>query len=221
MTTHSESAGQTDSAGLASRAFPPPSASAVGADRWLIDDEATYRAMHAESVTDPDAFYSKVASELHWFSPWSSVVEFESPDAVWFKGATTNLCYNCVDRHVEAGHGDEVGLIWEGEPSGAGGPEIRALTYADLQRETARFANALKAMGVGEGDVVTIYMGMVPELAIACLACARLGAAHSVIFGGFAAHSIVDRVQDASSRVIVTCDGSWRQQLAIRGCFFA
>ena len=126
---------------------------------------------------------------------------------------TTNLCYNAVDRHVDDGHGDQVGIIWEGEPypSAGGGPEIRKLTYADLQRETSKCANALKAMGVGKGDVVTIYMGMVPELAIACLACVRIGAAHSVIFGGFSSSAIVDRVKDAKSKVIVTCDGSWRR----------
>ena len=205
----------TDAGLTEPRLFDPPAAHEVGADRWLIDDEATYRAMHAASINDPEAFYGEAATELHWFSPWSSVVEFTSPDAVWFKNATTNLCFNCVDRHVESGHGADIGLIWEGEPIGSNasgdGPEIRALSYADLQQQTARFANVLLSMGVKKGDVVTIYMGMVPELAIACLACARIGAIHSVIFGGFASHSIVDRVRDANSRIIVTCDGAWRR----------
>ena len=205
----------TESALTETRVFAPPSPADVGAARWLIDDDATYRAMHAESISDPESFYGKAAKELHWFSPWSSVVEFTAPDAVWFKGATTNLCYNCVDRHVEDGHGGEIGLIWEGEPLDAGTPggvaEVRTLSYAELQREIARFAGALASMGVKQGDVVTIYMGMVPELAIACLACARIGAVHSVIFGGFASHSIVDRVKDADSKVIVTCDGAWRR----------
>ena len=208
MTTHSTT---NESHTAADRVFAPPAADDVGADRWLIDDAATYERMHAESVADPATFYGTIAKELHWFNDWDSVVEFESPDAVWFKGATTNLCQNCVDRHVADGFGDEIGLIWEGAPVGTNGPEVRALSYAELQKDISRFANALKTAGVRESDVVTIYMGMVPELAIACLACARIGAAHSVIFGGFAAHSIVDRGKDASSKVIVTCDGSWRR----------
>lgn len=161
----------TASESAASRVYEPPAPADVGADRWLIDDPATYERMHAESVADPSAFYGTVAKDLHWFKGWDSVVEFESPDAVWFKGATTNLCYNCVDRHVADGHGDEIGLIWEGEPvskqgggrGGEHGPHMRALSYAELQREISRFANALKTAGVREGDVVTIYMGMVPE----------------------------------------------------------
>ena len=125
-------------------------------------------------------------------------LEWDCPDAKWFTGGTTNI-YNCVDRQVADGQGDEVAIIWEGEPVGDGGPEVIKLTYADLQRETARFGNVLKQLGVGAGDVVTIYMGMVPEVAIAMLACARIGAAHSVIFGGFSASAIVDRVGDWSS----------------------
>jgi acetyl-CoA synthetase len=194
------------------RLFDPPSAEAVGAPYWHISSMEQYRAMHERSVNDPEGFWGEVARELHWFSPWRKVVEFEAPDAKWFVGGKTNLCYNCVDRHVEAGHGDEVAIIWEGEPFlTTGKPEIRTLTYADLKRETSRFGNVLKKMGVKKGDVVTIYMGMVPELAIAVLACARIGAAHSVIFGGFSAQAIADRVADARSKVIVTCDGAWRR----------
>src|SRR5690606_11690261 len=132
-----------------------------------------------------------------WFTPWASVLEHDPArpyDTKWFVGATTNLCFNCVDRHVLTGFGDETALIWEGEPIGEGGPEVVRLTYRDLKRETARVANALASLGVRRGDVVTLYMPMIPELAIAMLACARLGAAHSVIFGGFASHAIVDRV---------------------------
>ncbi len=193
------------------RAFDPPTPEAVGAPRWLIEDEATYRKMYAESIESPDTFYAETTKDLHWFTPWSKAVEFTAPDAVWFKGGTTNLCYNCVDRHVQDGHASDIGLVWEGEPMPDGEPEVKYFSYEQLQAETSRLANALKSMGVGKGDVVTIYMGMVPELAIACLACARIGAIHSVIFGGFAAHSIVDRVEDANSRVILTCDGAWRR----------
>ncbi len=169
-----------------------------------------YRQTHARSIADPESFWGEVASEYHWISPWSKVVEWNLPDAKWFVGAKTNACANCIDRQIDSGHGDEVAIIWEGEPC-APDPEVRRLTYRDLLRETCRTANALKSLGVRRGDVVTIYMGMVPELAIAMLACARIGAAHSVIFGGFAPPAIVDRVHDAKSRIIITCDGAWRR----------
>lgn len=193
------------------RVFDPPEATAVGAPGWLLSSMDDYRAMHRRSIDDPEGFFEDVARELHWFEPWRKVLEWDAPDARWFVGARTNVCYNCVDRQVDAGHGDDLAIVWEGEPVGDTGPEIRRLTYADLRRETARFANALRSLGVRKGDVVTIYMGMVPELAIAMLACARIGAAHSVIFGGFSAQAISDRVRDASSRVVLTCDGSWRR----------
>ena len=193
------------------RVFNPAAASKVGAPRWLIDSMDDYRAMHARSIDDPGGFWGEAASELHWFEPWSEVLEWNAPDAKWFVGGRTNLCYNCVDRHVAEGRGANVGIIWEGEPVEGGSAEVRRLTYAELQTETARFANVLKSQGVRPGDVVTIYMGMVPELAVAVLACARIGAVHSVIFGGFSAQAIADRVADASSKVIITCDGAWRR----------
>jgi acetyl-CoA synthetase len=195
-----------------SRVFAPPSASEVGAPFWLIDSDERYREMHRRSIEDPEGFFGEAARELHWFRPWERVVDFAAPDARWFIGGKTNLCYNCLDRHVEADRGNEVALVWEGEPIGpTGRPEVRVYTYRQLLREVCRFANVLKRLGVRKGDVVTIYMGMVPELAIACLACARIGAVHSVIFGGFSSQAIVDRVVDADSRVIVTCDGAWRR----------
>ena len=193
------------------RKFDAPAASEVGAPRWLVSSMDEYRTMYERSVNDPEGFYAEVAAELHWFEKWNSVVEFEAPDAKWFVGGKTNLCYNCVDRHVESGHGDQTAIVWEGEPVGDGGPEIKRISYADLKRQAAKFANVLRSHGVKKGDVVTIYMGMVPELAVAVLACARIGAVHSVIFGGFSAQAIVDRVVDAQSKVIVTCDGSWRR----------
>ena len=193
------------------RKFDAPAASEVGAPRWLVSSMDEYRTMYERSVNDPEGFYAEVAAELHWFEKWNSVVEFEAPDAKWFVGGKTNLCYNCVDRHVESGHGDQTAIVWEGEPVGDGGPEVRQISYADLKRQAAKFANVLRSHGVKKGDVVTIYMGMVPELAVAVLACARIGAVHSVIFGGFSAQAIVDRVVDAQSKVIVTCDGSWRR----------
>jgi acetyl-CoA synthetase len=170
-----------------------------------------YRALHERSLEDPDGFWGEIASELDWFEPWKRVFEWKLPDAKWFIGGKTNICHNCLDRQIAQGHGDDIAIIWEGEPMDGGAPEIRRLSYKDLKREVCRLANALKTQGIGKGDVVTIYMGMVPELAITMLACARIGAVHSVIFGGFSSQAIVDRVIDASSRIIVTCDGGWRR----------
>ncbi|MEO0484059.1 MAG: AMP-binding protein, partial [Planctomycetota bacterium] len=194
------------------RTFDPPSAESVGGAPWIVGSMDKYRAMHQRSVEDPDAFFAEEASRLHWFKRWDRACEFTPPDAKWFVGGTTNLCYNCVDRHVDDGHGEDVGLVWEGEPIGpTGQPEVKAMTYRELQREVAKFAHVLRRLGVERGDVVTIYMGMIPELAIATLACARLGAVHSVIFGGFSSQAIADRVADAKSKVIITCDGAWRR----------
>ena len=193
------------------RVFPPPAAPAPGGS-WNVGSLADYRAMHARSIADPEGFWGEIARELRWFEPFGEVCSFSAPDARWFVGGKTNLCFNCVDRQVEAGHGGDVAILWEGEPvDTGGGPEVRRITYAELLEDVSRFANALKSAGVNKGDVVTIYMGMVPELAVAMLACARIGAVHSVIFGGFSAQAIADRVADASSRVIVTCDGAWRR----------
>jgi len=178
------------------RVFEPPTAQAVGAKKWLIGSMDEYRAMHARSIADPQGFWAEAADELHWFERWDRVLDWALPDARWFVGGKTNLCYNCVDRQVDQGFGDQAAIIWEGESVGPTGPETRTLSYADLQRETAKLANAMQDLGVGMGDVVTIYMGMVPELAIACLACVRIGAVHSVIFGGFSAQAIADRVAD-------------------------
>ena len=175
-----------------------------------VPDLKTYHEMYRRSIDDPASFWGDVAKDFHWYRPWKKVVDWNVPDAKWFVDGTTNVCANCVDRQVENGHGDELAILWEGEPCSPD-PEVRRLTYRDLLREVSQTANALKSMGVQRGDVVTIYMGMVPELAIAMLACARIGAPHSVIFGGFASPAIVDRVQDAKSKIIITCDGAWRR----------
>lgn len=195
------------------RVFQPPKASDVGASKWLISSFDEYKTMYDQSIANPESFWATIAEELHWFRKWDSVLEWNAPDAKWFVGGTTNVCYNCVDRQVESGHGDDVAIIWEGEPvDDSGAPvDVRRITYRELQSEVSKLANVLKSKGIGKGDVVTIYMGMVPELAIAMLACARIGAPHSVIFGGFSAQAITDRVQDASSKMIITCDGSWRR----------
>jgi acetyl-CoA synthetase len=200
-----------DSVLVENRVFPPPHPADVGMPRWHIDTLDKYRAMHRQSVEDPAGFWENQARNLHWMKPWSRVLDWSPPDAKWFMGGKMNACDNCVDRQVRSGHGAQTAIIWEGEPVGKDGPEIRRLTYADLQRDTSKFANSLKSLGVKKGDVVTIYMPMVPELAVAMLACARIGAAHSVIFGGFAPHAIVERVNDAKSKVIVTADGGYRR----------
>jgi acetyl-CoA synthetase len=205
------------------RVYRPPTASAAGFPRWHVASMEEYRALHRRSVEKPDEFWREEAGRLAWFKPFDRVLEWNPPDARWFIGGGINACYNCVDRHVQAGFGEQVAIIWEGEPIGprtshpapgsayASEPQVRTLTYRALQQEVSRFANALKSLGVKRGDVVTIYMPMVPELAIAMLACARIGAAHSVIFGGFAPTAISERVIDAGSRVIVTADGGWRR----------
>jgi acetyl-CoA synthetase len=196
------------------RVFPPPAAFAAKA--W-ISSEAAYDAMYARSIEQPEAFWAEAASELEWFAPWSRVLDGSGPHAQWFTGGKLNLSHNCVDRHALGARRDKVALLWEGEPSVDGNAtEIRKLTFAELHAQVQRFANVLKAQGVRKGDRVAIYMGMCPELAIALLACARIGAVHSVIFGGFAAHAISDRVNDSDCQVIVTQDISYRRGAEVK-----
>ena len=191
------------------RLFAPPQEFAAKA--W-IGSEAEYEAMYRRSLEDPEGFWGEAARELDWFKPWSKVIDGEGPDTKWFTGGQMNLAHNCVDRHAKGSRRDKVALLWEGEPTEGGkATEIRRLTFADLHDQVQRFANVLKAQGVRKGDRVAIYMGMSPELAIALLACARIGAVHSVIFGGFAAHAIADRVNDSDCQVVVTQDLSYRR----------
>src|SRR4051812_29698695 len=154
-----------------------------------------------------EAFWERQGQErLTWFEPFTDLYEWRPPYAKWFLGGKLNVCFNCVDRHVEAGRGDKVAFHWEGEPVG----EQRAISYADLQRDVVRFANALKKLGVQKGTPVAIYMGMVPELPIAMLACARLGAPHTVVFGGFSADSLAGRINDMECELLITQDEGWR-----------
>jgi acetyl-CoA synthetase len=185
------------------RVFPPP---AEFSARAHVRSLADYEALYASSVSDPEAFWDGVARELDWFEPWSKVLDWQQPWAKWFVGGKINMCHNCVDRHALGDKRDKVAILWEGEPG-----EVRRLTFGDLHGEVQRFANALKGLGIKKGDRVAVYMGMTPELAIAILACARIGAVHSVIFGGFAAHAIVDRVNDAQCVAILTQDTSYRR----------
>jgi acetyl-CoA synthetase len=185
------------------RVFPPPAEFAAKAH---ISSLAAYEELYARSVKDPETFWAEIAKELHWFQPWTKVLEWNEPWVKWFVGGKTNLSYNCIDRHVKNGKRDKTAILWEGEPG-----EVRRVSFGELLREVSRFANALKSLGVKKGDRVAIYMGMTPELAIALLACARIGAVHSVIFGGFAAHAIVDRVNDSSCVAVITQDTSYRR----------
>jgi len=199
------------SALIENRRFAPPAAASLGFKSWHITSPAEYQQAHRDSIENPEAFWAAEAKNLTWFKTYSKVLEWNAPDAKWFSGGELNACYNCVDRHVESGHGAQTAIVWEGEPMPGSQPEIRNISYLQLQQQTSTMAAALKAMGVGRGDVVTIYMPMIPELAVAVLACARIGAPHSVIFGGFAPHAISERVMDASSKVIITADGGYRR----------
>jgi acetyl-CoA synthetase len=185
------------------RVFPPPAEFAAKAN---VKSLAEYEAMYQRSVEQPEAFWADAAAELEWFAPWEKVLDGAMGDATWFTGGKLNLSHNCVDRHATGARQDKVALLWEGEPG-----EVRRLTYAQLHADVQRFANVLKGLGVKRGERVAIYMGMCPELPIAMLACARIGAVHSVIFGGFAAHAIVDRVNDSQCVAILTQDVSYRR----------
>jgi len=193
------------------RVFPP---SAEFSAKAHIKSLEEYERIYAEAAADPEAFWAGVAKELHWFEPWTKVLEWNAPWAKWFVGGKINLSYNCLDRHVIAGHGEKIAFFWEGEPG-----DTRTLTYSQMLAQVEIFANVLKGLGVVKGDRVTLYMGMVPELAIAMLACARIGAVHSVIFGGFSANAIVDRVNDQKATVVVTQDFANRRgaQFPLKG----
>jgi acetyl-CoA synthetase len=190
------------------RVFAPPAEFAAKAHIKSLEE---YEAMYRRSVDEPEAFWAEAAAELEWFQPWTKVLEGEMGSAQWFTGGKLNLSHNCVDRHALGKRRDKVALLWEGEPG-----EIRKLTYGELHEQVQRFGNVLKGLGVKRGDRVAIYMGMCPELPIAMLACARIGAVHSVIFGGFAAHAIVDRVNDSQCVAVLTQDVSFRRGGEIR-----
>ncbi|MBN8610055.1 MAG: acetate--CoA ligase [Deltaproteobacteria bacterium] len=187
-----------------SRLFDPP---ADFASKARIPNRGAYEAMYKRSIDDPDAFWLEIAKELHWFKEPKEGLDYSNaPHAKWFADGTTNLAYNCLDRHLTGPRKNKAALIFEGEPG-----DVRVYTYLQLHREVCLFANVLKKLGIEAGDRVAIYMGMVPEAAIAMLACARLGAIHTVIFGGFAAEAVRDRVNDAQAKLIITQDGAWRR----------
>jgi acetyl-CoA synthetase len=202
--------GQIDTVMQETRVFAPPK---EFVERAQINSQAAYEKMWQEAASNIESFWGKLAEELYWFRPFESVLDWNEPDARWFAGGQTNVSYNCLDAHLNTWRRNKAALIWEGEPG-----DTRTLTYQQLHYEVCRFANVLKKLGVKPGDVVSIYMPMVPELSIAMLACARLGAVHSVIFAGFSAEAIADRNNDAGAKVQLTADYGWRrgQELALK-----
>jgi acetyl-CoA synthetase len=185
------------------RVFAP---AAAFSQQARVKSLADYEALYERAAKDPDGFWAEIAKGLHWFSPWTKVLDWQAPWAKWFIGGTTNLAYNCLDRFLGTARRNKAALIWEGEPG-----DSRILTYQQLHREVCRFANVLERLGVKAGDRVMIYMPLIPEVAIAMLGCARIGATHSVVFGGFSAEALRDRTNDAGASLIITADGGWRR----------
>jgi acetyl-CoA synthetase len=171
-----------------------------------IKSLAEYEKLWQRGKDDPEGFWGEQAAALHWFKKWDKVLAWNEPHSQWFVGGKINVCYNCVDRHLTNGRANKAAIVWEGEPG-----DSRVLRYQDLHREVCKFANVLKQIGVRKGDRVTLYMPMIPELPIAMLACARIGATHSVIFGGFSADAVADRNNDAKAKLVITADGGWRR----------
>jgi acetyl-CoA synthetase len=201
----SEQKGQSaiDSVLREGRVFPPPEAFARAA---RVSGRARYDELYQRSVEDPEGFWAEMAGRLHWMGPWSKVLDWQPPLAKWFVGGKLNVADNCLDRHLNGPRRNKAAIIWEGEPG-----ERHVLTYFELHREVCRFANVLKGLGVKTGDRVGIYLPMIPEAAIAMLACARIGATHSVVFGGFSAEALRDRMNDAQATVVITADGGYRR----------
>ena len=185
------------------RIFPPPS---EFSEKAHIKSAAELERLRAEAHDDPEGFWARMAEELHWFRKWDTVLKWDAPHAEWFGGGKINLSYNCLDRHLTTWRRNKAALIWEGEPG-----ETRTFTYQQLHSEVCKFANVLKHANIQRGDRVALYMPLIPELAIAMLACARIGATHSVVFGGFSSSALIDRINDASCKLVVTADGGWRR----------
>src|SRR6185312_4040048 len=180
--------------------FPPP---AAFREQALLNDPEVY----ARAAADPEGWWEEQARELHWFSPWERVLDDSNPPFYkWFTGGTLNVSHNCLDRHVEEGRGDRVAFHWRGEAG-----DTRDLTYAELLAEVKRFANALRDQGVQKGDVVGIYLPMIPEVVVAMLACARIGAPHNVVFGGFSAEAVRERMEFSEAKALITVDGAARK----------
>src|ERR1700730_1717902 len=197
VTTNIESLQQEE------RIFPPPPTFSA---RAHIKSMEELERLRAEATANPEGFWARMAEELYWFKQWDKVLQWDPPHAEWFVGGKINISYNCLDRHLSTWRRNKAALIWEGEPG-----DTRTLTYQQLHSEVCKFANVLKRAGVQKGDRVALYMPLIPELAISMLACARLGATHSVILGGFSSAALIDRINDATCKVVVTADGGWRR----------
>ena len=185
------------------RKFPPPAEFAAQAH---VKTDAEYEELWWQAKNDTVSFWGSMSTHLDWFEPFSKVMEGEMPNTKWFVGGRLNASYNCLDRHLKTWRRNKAAIVWEGEPG-----DTRVLTYLDLHRETCKFANVLKSLGVVAGDRVTIYMPLVPEIIVAMLACARIGAVHSIVFGGFSADAVAERNNDAQAKVVITADGGWRR----------
>jgi acetyl-CoA synthetase len=190
------------------RLFPPPQEFAESAHVRGMEE---YERLYAEAERDPESFWARMAEQLHWFKRWEQVLDWQPPHARWFVGGKINISYNCLDRHLQTWRRNKAAIIWEGETG-----EVRTITYKQLHRHVCRFSNVLKAYGVRAGDRVALYMPLIPELAIAMLACARIGATHSIIFGGFSADALKDRINDAGCKLVVTADGGYRRGAEVR-----
>jgi len=197
------------------RIFPPPPAFSSGAHIQSMEE---YKKLYAESLENPNEFWGKQANEyLEWMEPWKTVCEWNVPHAKWFTGGKLNVSANCLDKHLNTPRANKAAIIWEGEPESAGpGGEVRVLTYRQLHRDVCLFANVLKRNGVCKSDRVLIYLPMVPEAVIAMQACARIGAIHSVVFGGFSAQAVADRIRDCGAKVVVTADGGYRRGAVVQ-----
>ena len=184
-----------------SKVFTP---SELTSNQAHVSSMDSYQKRYQDSISDPESFWAEIAQRLDWMEPWASVRKFDfvNGQIEWFSGGKLNASYNCIDRHIKKGHGDETAIIWEGNDPN----QSRKFTYNDLLKEVSQFANALKSLGVEKGDRVCIYMQMVPELAFAVLACARIGAVHSVVFGAFSSDSLRDRINDSSCKILITQD---------------
>jgi len=212
--SESTSSNNIQSSMTETRVFNPPAEFSAKAHIKSLEQ---YREMYQRSIDDPEGFFGDVAKELTWFSPWTRVLDWNVPDARWFVDGKTNLAYNCLDRQIAAGKGNKIALISEGEPYAEGkATDVQTYTYSQLLVEVSKFANGLKSIGVSKGDRVTIYMPMTAHAVIAMLACARIGAAHSVVFGGFSSQAITDRVNDAQSHYVITADGGYRRGTTVK-----
>ncbi|MDE2238068.1 MAG: AMP-binding protein, partial [Elusimicrobia bacterium] len=179
--------------------------------RAHVNSRAALERLRRQAARDPEGFWAAQARSLEWIKPWRKTLDWRPPRARWFLGGRLNVSANCLDRHLAGPLRQKAALIWEGEPG-----EVRTFTYQQLHGEVCRFANVLKSLGVRRGDRVAIYMPMIPEAAVAMLACARIGAPHSVVFAGFSAEALRDRINDAAAKLVVTADGGWRRGNVVR-----